>query len=57
MTEPDTASGLSASHDRDSRFGNINELVERWNHRAEISRRTDRENYINGDIKFLRTRS
>jgi hypothetical protein len=44
---------LRIFHDSDSGFGNINELVKRWNHRAKVNRTRDRENYINEDIKFL----
>lgn len=40
-------------HDAHGSYGNINQLVERWNHRAKVDSTGDRENYIHGDIKFL----
>ncbi|MBO6725549.1 MAG: hypothetical protein JJ911_07815 [Rhizobiaceae bacterium] len=33
--------------------GDITHLVERWNHSARLGLRTDCENYVNGDRKFL----
>ncbi len=41
------------SHDLNSGVGDINELVKRWNHRAMVNITCDRENYLNGNIKFL----
>lgn len=43
----------SISHNTDSRLDYVNELVKSWNHRSKVSTTCDRENYINGDIKFL----
>lgn len=48
-----TDCSLSIPHDLDSRTGDINQLVKRWNYRAMIDVASDRENYVNGDIKFL----
>lgn len=44
---------LSIPHDMNGGTGDINQLVKRWNHRAKEDGTSDRENYINGDIKFL----
>jgi hypothetical protein len=41
------------SQNADSRAGDIDELVQRWNHRATVWSCSDRENYINGDVKFF----
>ena len=41
------------AQDRDRLAGYVHQCVQRWNHRAAVLRRADRENYVNGDIKFL----
>jgi len=44
---------LSIPDDLDSGTRDINQLVKRWNDRAMIDITCDRENYVNGNIKFL----
>lgn len=44
---------LSIPNDLDSGTCDINQLVKRWNNKAMIDITCDRENYVNGNIKFL----
>jgi hypothetical protein len=48
-----TDGSLRIPHSLNGGVGDINQLVKRWNHRAMIDIASDRENYVNGDIKFL----
>ena len=44
---------LSIPHGLNSGTGDIDQLVKRWNYRAVIDVASDRENYFNGNIKYL----
>ena len=44
---------LSIPHGLNSGAGDIDQLVKRWNYRVMIDVASDRENYVNGNIKYL----
>ena len=44
---------LGCSKQSNRLSGDIDHLVQHWNHRSRVMSRPDRENYLNGDIEFL----